>query len=409
MGGNPIGDPKSGLHENYFFVHNVYANFFKDVLDYFGIHLYNRFEHQVVATYDKAVEYLQKKAQYGREVDKPQLPAIVLNPSGEFDWADANTTGHQLWRFPNLMPGMISRLYDPIYQDEHIIVNAGFLRVKGTIEILMLLNSFYEYCDLRMLLMLVFGGFDRWIYPQYFNTFLVLPEEFVNFTYDNEYTGVNYQIDWTSAGAYNTLVKSTARDELVLPVNIKPIFKLASLSDNSERYGGVDKLADWRLIASIEYELEIPSFLVLETDYLIKSVDIEIRSGSGYYLTEQDVPVNRSLYEAEYYWGIDETSNNFVDIDATCVTTFQGELVFKTRYYHIVDSAEAASEDDVIINLPERILNYKLLMIKSGNNFMDYGDHYNIINNGDQLLIRHDTVPLTVGMVLELYVYERIE
>lgn len=406
MGGYPVGVPREGLHATYFFVHNVYANFFKDVLDYFGIHLYSRFEHQVVATYDKAVEYLQKKQQYGREIDKPQLPALILNPSGDFEWADANTTGHQLWRFPNLMPGFIKRVFDPIYSDANTQVHVGFSRIKGTMEILMLLNSFYEYCDLRMLLLLIFGGMDRWIYPQYFTSFIILPDEFINYVYTNEYTGLTYKLDWESAGAYQQLVKTTARNELVVPVNIKPIFKLASLADNSERYGGIDKLADWKLTATIEYELEVPSFLVLESDYLVQQVDIEIRSGSGYYLTEAEVPNSRTISHADYHWGnIDETSNSFISTDSTCSVTFEGDLVFKTRYYHLVTQEEQESEIDVVIDLPETIENYKYLLVKMLNSFLDYGDHYILINGGTQISIRHDTIGLVAGTMMELFVY----
>ena len=132
--------------------------------------MWPRFEHRVVATYDKAVEYLTKKDQYGREVDKPQLPAMILNPSGEFDLAEATAGGHQMWRFPNLSPGFAKRLFIPIYKDENMYITVAFMRIQGDIELLMLLNSFYEYCDLRMLFLNVFGGFDRWIDPQFFTS-----------------------------------------------------------------------------------------------------------------------------------------------------------------------------------------------------------------------------------------------
>ena len=116
MGENPQGLPLP-TREMYFFIHNVYANFFKDSLDYFSLHLYPRFEHRVVGTYDKAVEYIQKVCQYeGREIDRPQLPALILNPSGDFELADTIAGGRQLWRFPNLAPGMIKRIFDPVYQ-----------------------------------------------------------------------------------------------------------------------------------------------------------------------------------------------------------------------------------------------------------------------------------------------------
>jgi len=270
MGANPPGDNRNPRRDLYFFIHNVYANFFKDSLDYFSQHLYPRFEHRVVGTYDKAVEYIKNVCEYGRETDKPQLPAIILNPSGDFDLAEGSAGGKQLWRFPNLAPGMLKRIFEPVYQDENVQVTVGFIRIQGDIELLMLLNSFYEYCDLRMLLLEIFAGYERWIYPQYFTSFIILPEELINYEYYNEYTGLRYKLPWDSAGAYDKLVKTTAINELVVPCKIKPIYKLTGFSDASTRYGGADALADWRLGATVRYEIEVPAFLVLQADYLAR-------------------------------------------------------------------------------------------------------------------------------------------
>ena len=152
MGKNPVGYPERDLRYMYMFIHNVYANFFKDALDYFSGHLYPRFQYTVIGTYDKGVEYIIKKCQMdGQETDRPNLPALILNPSGDFDLADAITTGKQMWRFPNLNPGLVSRLFDPVYKDEQVLITPGFIRIQGDIELLMLLNSFYEYCDVKML------------------------------------------------------------------------------------------------------------------------------------------------------------------------------------------------------------------------------------------------------------------
>ena len=295
MGENPEGIEYADQRDWYFFVHNVYANFFKDSLDYFAGHLWPRFEHRVVATYDKAVEYLTKKDQYGREVDKPQLPAMILNPSGEFDLADAIAGGKQTWRFPNLSPGFGKRLFTPIYQDENMYITVVFMRIQGDIELLMLLNSFYEYCDLKMLFLNTFAGFDRWIYPQFFTSFIILPPELVNYKYKNDITGADYGINWEQEGAYEHLIKTTAKDEMVYPVNIKPIYKLTGFSDVSQRYGGTDKLADWRLGATIKYEIEVPTYIVVTQDYLATGVEMEIRAGSAYTIYDPvEVPTFRN-------------------------------------------------------------------------------------------------------------------
>ena len=411
MGANPKGLNREGRRDLYFFIHNVYANFFKDTLDYISLHLNPRFQYRVVGTYDKAVEYITKNCQYDRETDRPQLPALILNPTGDFDLADSNAGGKQLWRFPNLAPGMIKRIFEPVYQDANTLITVGFIRMQGDVELIMLLNSFYEYCDMKMLLLEVFGGYERWIYPQFFTTFIILPEELVNYKYENPYTSFSYNLDWNSAGAYNHLVKTIAKEELVLPCNIKPIYKLTAISDASTRYGGTDNLADWRLGATIRYELEMPSFLVLQSDYLAESFDINIFAGSAYSVYhDYKVPTFRISRKVERDWGLDETSNSTIIYDGTCVedtAVTEQEYEFHTRYFHAITQAEADSTSNVSITIPEQILDLNGFIVNSKYGEMEYGVHYTIVNNGYTLVINVKNVDLETGMVIELYVYKR--
>jgi len=421
MGADAKGLDRSPRRDLYFFIHNVYANFFKDSLDYFSLHLYPRFEHRVVGTYDKAVEYIQKVCQYDRETDRPQLPALILNPSGDFELADTIAGGHQLWRFPNLAPGMIKRIFDPVYQDANTQVTVGFIRMQGDLELLMLLNSFYEYCDLKMLLIQIFGGYERWIYPQFFTTFIILPKELLDYEYSNPYTGLSYKLDWRTAGAYDKLVKTIAKDELVIPCNIKPIYKLTGFSDASTRYGGADQLADWRLGATIRYEIEIPSYLVLQSDYLVEEIQISIQAGSTYSAyADYSVPTFMIKRKAVKDWGLDETSNSVINLDGTCVTTStadESEYQYHTRYFHIITQAEVDSTANVSVALPEPIDDVAGFIVNSKYGEMNLGDHYLLENYIDSppastpgyntMILRKDTVDLEVGMVIELYVYKR--
>lgn len=403
------------LRERYHFIHNVLANFYKDTLDFFSTTLYPRFEYRVVGTYDKAVQYIRNQCQYTREVDKPMLPALVLNPSGEFMPADGNAGGRQFWRYPNLSPTLIKRLFDPIYRDDHLIVHAGFLRVKGEIELIMLLNSFYEYCDLRMLLLNIFGGLDRIIYPRFFSSFIILPESFVNYEYKNDYTGEQYKIDWASANASQYLVRSTARNELVLPLNIKPQFSLTNISDSSNRYGGTDNIAEWKLSCTVNYELEIPNYLIIESDYLAENVDLEVRYGSVYSVSnDYQPPDTRFLYNFSWDWGLNSETNSFLGTlyadDATSITTtFIGDFVFKTRYFHTVTAEEAEdSTSPLIISLPEEITDPKILLVNTDSRQLEYRVDYAIGASGLNLLINRDTVNLVEGLIIELYVYEKL-
>jgi len=267
---------------HYFFIHNVIGDFFHATMEYFGPYLYDRFKYRVVSTFDKAVEFLDKQENYDRETDMPMLPALILDPSGEMEPAEAIAGGKQLWRFPNLAPGLATMVFDPVYQDEDVMVNVGFTRLKGTFTLNMLSNSFYEYFDLRLYMIQMLGGLERYIYPIWFNSFVILPEDFINYEYTNPDTGEHHKLNWESAGAFDKLVKTTNRDEYVIPCRIKPIYKLTGINDGSTKGGGTDKLADWRLTCEFEYELEIPSFLLLQTDYLITSVKTKIGTANVY-------------------------------------------------------------------------------------------------------------------------------
>lgn len=396
MGANPVGVPVDGVKDIYFFIHNVYANFFKDSLDYFSLHLYPRFEYKVVGTYDKAVEYLQKQCQYGIETNKPNNPALILNPSGDFDLADGSAGGKQLWRFPNLAPGMIRRIFDPVYDDGNVEVNVGFIRIQGDLELIMLLNSFYEYCDLKMMFLQIFGGYERWIYPQFFTTFIILPEEFVNYEYENIYTGEIYTLDWPSFGAYDKLVRTIAKEELVIPCNIKPIYKLTSFSDASQRYGGAADLPEWKLGATIRYELEVPAYLALHTDFKINSSIINITAGSAY-----------SYYD---YSNVPESYiKNRIVIDSTCSDDLIGEYEFNTRYYHVVTQDEADSTSDLIITLTEEVTDLNSVLVNSKYGKLDYGEHYMFSSDRRQLILNKDTVNYESGWVIEIYFYKRTD
>lgn len=371
---------------HYFFINNVFGNFYKDILDYFSEYLYPRFQWTVVGTYHKAVEYIDKESKLGREADMPMIPALILNPSGEFNVADASAGGRQLWRFPNLAPGLATRLFEPIYVDDNIEVNVCFSRFKGEIELIMLLHSFYEYCDIRVLMIQVFGGLERIIYPSWFNTFIIFEDNAYNYLYENEVTGESYKIDWESHGVSTRLVKSTARNEKVFPCRIKPLFKLTSLGDGSEKYGGTDKIAEWKLTATIEYEVEMPTFMTIQSDVL--------RPANA-------PPPSFSLSSSSAF----SVHNDYAANVPVKVFNLGGsELNLKTRYFHQVTADQVDSTSNIEIELPESIdttsvIETFIVMTRYGK--LDYRSHYKFKNNGCTLEIftsTNDTVYLDRSM-----------
>ena len=396
---------------HYTYINNVMIHFFKDTLDYFT-YMYPRFQSAIVGTYDKAVQYLLDVEKYGnREQDKPNLPAVVLNPSGDFNIADGNTGAKNLYRFPHLAPGMVKRLYEPIYQDQNVLINVGFTRLKGDIELMVLLNSFYEYTDFRLLLIQQFGGMDRYIYPRWFNSFIILPSEVYLYRYQNDVTGQSYQLDWAGSPIDNNkLVKSTNTREVAYTCRIRPIYKLTSISDNSVRFGGVERLADWRMAFTLEYEIEIPSYIILQTDWLSQKAEIKINYDSCYteypdYNTDFAENIN-----INYQWdfGLDETSTSEITYpDNYSGVKQETQARVKVRYYHVLTDLEIDSTSDIEITLPELITDINLLQLRSKYGLIQYGDYYIISDDGTTLTLFKDNIgELEAGDILELYVFE---
>lgn len=410
---------------NFIFIHNVFGHFYKDLLDYFSDYLYPRFEWKVIGTYHKAVEYLSKLEQYGGEdTDQPNVPALILNPSGDFGLDE--TYGKMLWRSPNLMPGYIKRVFDPIYQDPNVVVTVGFSRIKGDCELICMVPSYYEYLDIKIFLNLIFGGLDRYIYPIFFNSFIILPPEIYNYEYDNPITGVHYKINIPDLNS--KLIKTTNKTEMVIPCRIKPIVKMTSMTDSSTRLGGVDRLPDWRLTFTIEYEVELPTFIVLETDYLIDTIKYSVGYGScysanqdynvGHFSTDTSTPTEKAYnvrdgeFSEESYLEsglIDGTSGIYIQpINPENCEQTKKEKIFNTRYFHIATQSEADSTSTVVITLLERILDSDLIVVSGKYGKLLYGDHYKLATDGWSIIIDKRYVELKKDDMLEIYSYKHI-
>ena len=395
---------------HYTFINNTFGSFVENTLDYFGDYLYPRFQYQVVANYDKAVEYLTKSEQYGREVDKPQLPALILNPSGDFNLDDANSTARQLWRFPNLAPGLADMLYEPIYQDSHISLNVSMTRLKGEFELLMLLNSFYEYFDVKLLLIQIFGGEGRPIYPKFFNSFIIIPDELYNYQYTNDVTGQQHGIDWDSIDVRNHLVKTTNRNEYVYDGLLKPRYTLNGLSDNSSKYGGTDSLAEWKLTAQIGYELEIPSYFIMKTDWVAENIHLDIRFGSTY--TKNPTfgypPFYRDQLDVSWQSGLEEATNSEFNLPDVREVESRRSLEFKTRYYHQLTQSDIDSTASVKITIPEEVESYYVIYVNARYGELSPSDHYTLEGNTIIELLVETIDALSVDDIIEVYIYKRV-
>jgi hypothetical protein len=279
----------------------------------------------------------------------------------------------------------------------------------GELNFIGLMSSFYEYADMRVYLNLIFGGMERFIYPKWFNSFIILPQEFYDYQYTNDVTGESYKINIEDS--YNQLIKTTNTNELVYPCTILPRYKLTSISDSSSRLGGTDSLPDWKLGFTISYEIELPTFMVLESDYLAEKLKINIGYDSCYtanksYATADDIPVNIDSFETTTEHISDSTSNTLISSTEESIISDRKSIVFKTRYYHIVSQSEVDSQTIVNISLPEVIDDLNLFRLSGKYGELIYGDHYKIVSSGTIVEVDKTTVTLELGDILEISVYQ---
>lgn len=386
------------------FTHNMMGDVYKSFLDFFGT-CFPRVSWKVMGTYFKAIEYLNKKNLVGRETDMPNLPMIALNPSGEF--VIEEKFGRMLWRFPDLLAGFTTRLYDPIYQDQHVKITPIFTRMRGDLEVNLICPSYYEYVDSKIELNLIFGSMERWIYPGRFNLFVILPASFENLIYSNDVTGQTYEVDLQRSS--NKLIKTLAQDKLVIPSSIRPMFRVTGMTDQSIRLGGTSDVPTWHLGFTVEYEIEIPTQFIVETDYLLQDIDFYINLGVVYSKNSNynsDIPPAAvSSFTAEYDWELADATDSTAALTPDMSIINVANKNFKTRYYHIVTQAEADSTADIEIALPEIIMDPSLLIIVNPIGILNYWDQYKIIG-GDTLILRVQKLTLEAGQFLELYVYQ---
>lgn len=417
------------------FIHNVFADFIDTTLDFFISELYPRFEWSVVGTYSKAVEYINKQQQLGREHDKPLLPALILNPKNT-DLSEASSGGYQFFRFPNFASGFLSRLFQPIYKDENLSLLPGFTRLSGELEFIALCNSYYEFFDLNLLVLQFFGGKERRIFPKWFNSYIIIPNELESYTFRNDVTNVSYSLDWdNNVGATDKLIDTIGHTKKVLPCRIKPMYYLTDISDGSERYGGSDTLADWRLNFTVNYEVELPSFIHIEElrdlEFSERGIVFNISYGSSYskylspdafYKDEEDssqvgviFPEFReskmSFDPSDYIYTHVNTDSYVKTIspDSTSEISVSSKTL-SSRYYLPITKEILDSTSEILLELPSKVYNHRYFEVGSKYGLLSYYDHYRISDDGNNLILRMQYInDLTTKDILEIFYFKGYE
>ena len=248
------------------FINNVFGSFFRGLGDWFRNELFNRTTEIVISTFEKAVQYQKKQIEYGGETHSISYPFLSLDPM--IDMEPDQIGGIFLHGYQRFSSGQAADMYDPIlYDDNNIRISPVLNRYRGNIEIIVWCSSIYELIDNRIKTFQYFGGLNRPMDIYGIEGYITLPDELISYSYNNPYIKEDYKLDWNNCkGVDVSLIKNINQNKYIFPYSMKPQIKLTSVSDASEKYGGGDDLSEYKMSIEIEWEIPLPTHLVLEAN-----------------------------------------------------------------------------------------------------------------------------------------------
>ena len=402
----PFVNSQQLLSQN-FFINNSMGAFFRGTLNYFADTLYPRFNYRVMGSYDKSVEYFTKKTQFGREMDSNIVPSITLDPS--YDFLQAEQGGKFLWQTQQLAPGLGNLLFDSYsgFEDQGILVTPVFSRYEGTFDLIFWLNSVYELMDLRVHLLQFSGGLKRKMRPDFFESYIVLPEFVNNYQYQDE-NSVTVPIDWSNSPRTVTKVNNIGKNCHTLPVLLNPWFNFDSISDASTKYGG-DSITEYKMVANVTYEIEIPTYLMITPSQARQGeriqIDSNIELGAISSRYGRNPQLNENTGEIEKEPGKDIAKVKFSSDELSADKSIG--LCFVERAFYLFTQTD---EDNFsgTFNIPNPFgateLPAKNIKIATYVGELLFGQHWQYINSGATIQLLN--IEPIDGEIVEFFRYE---
>jgi len=250
----------------------------------------------VCGNYSKVLQYvLDYKT---RNLDSPVYPIV----SGTFQLTTLDEKTDFNWRHGTRGTTYFSSLmHDPIFEDPHVQITPVYSRHMGTSEVIVMAHSSPELQDFHMVTMQWFD-LNRWFLLPEFETNLLIPVELIMYQYKNDPGSYQYIIDWAGTELDQQLIRSMDQTHYVFPLKSKPMIRIASISEGTTYYGG-GELDDHRLNITFEWDIELPAFITLNTDYKIDDIKTvimingEIDSDFDYPDTGGTISLGDSLIE----------------------------------------------------------------------------------------------------------------
>jgi len=349
---------------------------------------HNSIETVVCGNYTKSLQYLLDYKT--RNLDAPVLPLL----SGNFTLSKIDEKTNHTWKHSKRNAYYFaSTLYEKMYEDDHVQITPIFERFMGTSEVILIAHSSPEAHDYQFATMQWFDT-DKWFILPEFTTQLQIPTEMITYDYVNESTGQHYTLDWSQTELDQKLIRSVDQQYYVFPVNSSPMIRLTSISDGTTWYGGSEK-PDYRINMTFEWDIELPAYIVLKTDWRVdefkKSIVINGQIDTGFY---------------EWYVGPgDERTPGVNTIKIGDSIIQDGQITYEfQKSYNIpitVDHSDITAPYDV--TLPEPIGNRKITVMS----------YWGIMSEDREYKVKDPStislyVPIKKDDFISIYYYEPI-
>ena len=241
------------------------SSYIRMFMDYLNTQVYaGEMENLIVGNYNKTLRYLNDYKT--RNLDNPLLPLL----SGTFQLTNLDEKTNHTWKhMARNQNYLASRLYKSVYEDDHVMLNVIFERFMGTSEVILIAHSSPQLQDYQFLSMQWFD-LNKWFVMPRFDTRLLVPVEMIDYNYVNEAINDQYTVDLGPV-TNSELIRSMDQQHFVFPIKSRPMARLTSVSDGTTFYGGAE-LPAFRLNLTFEWDIELPAYVVLHTDFKIDHI-----------------------------------------------------------------------------------------------------------------------------------------
>lgn len=399
---------------HHIYINNYISAFFKGTANFFASELYDRTKEVVISTYEKHVRHWRTRSKEAGEKLTPRYPYLVVDPSLEFE--PDPQAGRFFYQYQQFDRKTAASMFNPvIYNDGNVRISPSLTRYRGRMTLILYCSSFQELIDYQIMTYQFFGGMDRVIKPLNLESYIILPDEFTSYVYENDYTGEKYSLNWDDNQADVYLVRNINQNKMCFPVESQPFFRLTSLTDGSEKYGGsADAIGEHRLNIELEYEIELPTSLIVfmnqQPEGCPVTARIDMELVVGFHMIKLDHQVGEQIILAP-----DEifklVGHEITEGDLEGDTTTSRFIIYDQVFYYTVteediDKIENEPPENFTIQLLEDAPDCSYVKVFSKDGEMRRGWIWKLIDNDVIELMGFRLQNLSEGDVIAIVYYK---